>query len=327
MRLTVRLPHHPGVYWFTDAAGHVLYVGKATDLQTRVRSYFTDDRRRQVGPLLRQLHAVHHRICPGPLTAAVTEGRLIRTWSPPFNQERRGRSGRRRSRRARGPSPPRRPGGWAGVRAWTPEQLAADPAELLAPLAQLVDGLAGQQRYEEAAAIRDEAERLRVLLERHRRTEALRAAGRVVLEIDGEGHVVLEQGVWVRSEARSSPPSGRGTEPDRAAGLDADLLPPDQHDHERSIVAQWLAANAEAVRILEVESPSGLGMPARRIPELTELCTRTHRPGSSEPRPRPAGVRDRIGGLRSALTRLGGRRLPGDPDQGLRAPRPPGRRR
>ena len=290
LRLTVRLPHHPGVYWFTDAAGHVLYVGKATDLQTRVRSYFTDDRRRKVGPLLRQLHAVHHRICPGPLSAAVTEGRLIRTWSPPFNRERRGRGGRQRSvagpRSVAAATRSRRRG---RGRAWTPEELAADPAELLAPLAQLVDGLAGRQRYEEAAAIRDEAERLRVLLERHRRTEALRAAGRVVLEIDGEGQVVLEQGVWVGSEVRSGPSSARGTGPDRAAGPHADPLPPDQHDHERSIVAEWLAANAEAVRILEVESPSGLGMPARRIPQLAELCARTHRPGSSDPPLAPPG--------------------------------------
>ena len=86
LRLTTRLPHRPGVYWFTDAAGHVLYVGKATDLQSRVRSYFTGDRRPKIGRLLRQLHAIHFRECPGPLTAAVIEGRLIRAWSPLFNR-------------------------------------------------------------------------------------------------------------------------------------------------------------------------------------------------------------------------------------------------
>src|ERR1700722_15860238 len=86
LRLTTRLPHRPGVYWFTDASGTVLYVGKATDLQARVRSYFTGDRRSKVGRLLRQLHGVNHRVCPGPLSAAVTEGRLIRAWSPAFNQ-------------------------------------------------------------------------------------------------------------------------------------------------------------------------------------------------------------------------------------------------
>jgi DNA polymerase-3 subunit epsilon len=93
LRLTNRLPHRPGVYWFTDAAGHVLYVGKANDIHSRVRSYFSGDQRNKVGRLLRQMDAVHHRVCPGPLTAAVLEGRLIRAWAPPFNFQ--GKAGRR----------------------------------------------------------------------------------------------------------------------------------------------------------------------------------------------------------------------------------------
>ena len=258
LRLTVRLPHRPGVYWFTDAAGHVLYVGKATDLKARVRSYFTSDQRRKVGRILRQLDAVHHRVCPGPFSAAVMEGRLIRAWSPPFNQQ--GRARRRVTGTTVGAAGSGAPTGDPGGRprrrgrrrSWSPEQLVSDPVELLAPLAEAVTELSSQQRYEEAGAVRDDAERLRGLLERHRRVEALRAAGRVVLAVDGEGEVVLDDGLWVGGEG-----TGSG---DRSG-----------HDQERAIVAQWLCSHAELVRILEVESSTGICVPARRIPGLVEL--------------------------------------------------------
>ena len=268
LRLTVRLPHRPGVYWFTDAAGHVLYVGKATDLQSRVRSYFTSDQRRKVGRLLRQLDAVHHRVCPGPLSAAITEGRLIRAWSPPFNQQGTPRARRpARSGEVAGPRPRPRPRR-GRRRTWTTEDLSSDPLALLAPLATAVRELADQQRYEEAGALRDEAERLRRLLDRHRRMTSLQEAGRVVLAVDGEGDMVLERGVWTGGL--------------RPPGHDAD----DHGDHERAIVAQWLSAHPESVRLLEVESPLGLGLPARRIPALSELC----RLSVAAPRLLPAGT-------------------------------------
>ena len=54
-----------------------------------------------------------------------------------------------------------------------------------------------QQRYEEAASVRDEAERLRHLMERQRGIDSLRRAGRMTLEIVGEGTVVLEAGLLV----------------------------------------------------------------------------------------------------------------------------------
>ncbi|MGH2487672.1 MAG: GIY-YIG nuclease family protein, partial [Ktedonobacterales bacterium] len=36
------LPHKPGIYLHKDAEGRILYVGKATSLYQRVRSYFGD---------------------------------------------------------------------------------------------------------------------------------------------------------------------------------------------------------------------------------------------------------------------------------------------
>jgi DNA polymerase-3 subunit epsilon len=87
LALTARLPREPGVYAFRDRGGRVLYVGKAANLRTRVRSYFSGDDRRKVPQLLREAVAVDHRVCRGPLEAAVRELRLIQRLQPRFNRQ------------------------------------------------------------------------------------------------------------------------------------------------------------------------------------------------------------------------------------------------
>jgi DNA polymerase-3 subunit epsilon len=101
LRLTTRLPRRPGVYWFCNAAGQVLYVGTAPDVQSRVRSHFAADPKHAMGRSLRQMAAIHYRECPGPFAAAVVERRLILEWDPPFNRPpNRPRAAVRRHRRA-----------------------------------------------------------------------------------------------------------------------------------------------------------------------------------------------------------------------------------
>ena len=86
LRLTTRLPRRPGVYLFKGRGGRVLYVGKATNLRARVRSYFSTEQRRKVTQLLREMHAIDHIVCAGPLEASVLEVRLIHQHLPPFNR-------------------------------------------------------------------------------------------------------------------------------------------------------------------------------------------------------------------------------------------------
>ena len=85
LRLTAGLPRRPGVYLFRGGGGRVLYVGKATDLRARLRSYFSGDDRRKVLPLLREAEKIDHVVCEGPLEAAVLEVRLIHRYLPPYN--------------------------------------------------------------------------------------------------------------------------------------------------------------------------------------------------------------------------------------------------
>jgi DNA polymerase-3 subunit epsilon len=85
LKLTSGLPRRPGVYLFRGLGGRVLYVGKATNLRARVRSYFGGDDRRKISQLLRETQAIDHIVCPGTLEASVLEVRLIHRHQPPFN--------------------------------------------------------------------------------------------------------------------------------------------------------------------------------------------------------------------------------------------------
>ncbi|MBC8364018.1 MAG: DEDD exonuclease domain-containing protein [Actinobacteria bacterium] len=85
--LTETLPRLPGVYIFRDRRGDVLYVGKATNLRSRVRSYFSTDGRRKVQRLLRETQRIDHQVCSSPLEAAVIEIRLIHRHQPRYNRQ------------------------------------------------------------------------------------------------------------------------------------------------------------------------------------------------------------------------------------------------
>lgn len=99
------LPSAPGVYRFLGAGGRVLYVGKATNLRARVRSYFYGDRRRGIADLLRQTQRIGHETHASMLEAEVAESRAIATCKPPFNRvgKREGRWYLKASVRARAP--------------------------------------------------------------------------------------------------------------------------------------------------------------------------------------------------------------------------------
>lgn len=85
-KLADGLPSSPGVYAFVSASGEVLYVGKATDLRTRVRSYFGSDERRRIAAMVRETQRIDHRVCPTPIEAAAREVRLIGRHRPRFNR-------------------------------------------------------------------------------------------------------------------------------------------------------------------------------------------------------------------------------------------------
>lgn len=86
IKMTTSLPRSPGIYRFIGADDKVLYVGKATDIRARVRSYFYGDPRRKVRDLLRETQDIDCTIFPTLLEAEIAEARAIAKHLPPYNR-------------------------------------------------------------------------------------------------------------------------------------------------------------------------------------------------------------------------------------------------
>jgi excinuclease ABC subunit C len=81
------LPTQPGVYLFQDAAGVILYVGKALSLRSRVRSYFLDKSQQdaKTGSLVREIADLEYIVVDNEKEALALENNLIKKHQPKFN--------------------------------------------------------------------------------------------------------------------------------------------------------------------------------------------------------------------------------------------------
>jgi excinuclease ABC subunit C len=81
------LPLQPGVYLFKDAAGAILYVGKASALRNRVRSYFAGSRAldAKTGSLVREIADLATIVVDNEKEALALENSLIKQHRPKFN--------------------------------------------------------------------------------------------------------------------------------------------------------------------------------------------------------------------------------------------------
>lgn len=87
--LKKKLPDAPGVYFFLGSKKEILYIGKATSLKNRVKSYFTHDISEKRSTLIAQMvdeaKSLDVTITDSVLEALILESNLIRTHKPKYN--------------------------------------------------------------------------------------------------------------------------------------------------------------------------------------------------------------------------------------------------
>ena len=85
----LKLPEVPGVYIWRDKEGKILYIGKATSLRDRVRSYFSPDviktRGAHIVDMVFKSHTVTYQETMNALEALILEANLIKKYKPHYN--------------------------------------------------------------------------------------------------------------------------------------------------------------------------------------------------------------------------------------------------
>lgn len=83
------MPDTPGVYTFVAPRGKILYIGKATSLRDRVKSYFTNrvaaERSPAIAAMVQSAETIRWQTTDSVLEALILEANLIKAKQPPYN--------------------------------------------------------------------------------------------------------------------------------------------------------------------------------------------------------------------------------------------------
>ena len=80
------LPPSPGIYLFYNARGELIYVGKATSLKNRVRSYFIGQKNlRPIEEMIHEVKNIKYKTTGSVLEAIILESIYIKKFQPKYN--------------------------------------------------------------------------------------------------------------------------------------------------------------------------------------------------------------------------------------------------
>ena len=79
------LPMEPGVYFYRDAQGNIIYIGKAKLLKNRVSQYFHSNRSPKTELMIRSARSLEYTVTADEFEALVLECTLIKQYKPRYN--------------------------------------------------------------------------------------------------------------------------------------------------------------------------------------------------------------------------------------------------
>ena len=80
------VPEKPGIYFYKDIAGTIIYVGKAKNLKKRVSSYFSKKpTNKRTAQLVNNIHSIEVICTENEHTALLTENEMIKKHQPRYN--------------------------------------------------------------------------------------------------------------------------------------------------------------------------------------------------------------------------------------------------
>lgn len=84
-----KLPHEPGVYYFYDAEGNLIYVGKSKNIHDRVMSHLTNNSSKRAIEMRNMISDIHFEKTGNELVALLLESNEIKKHLPRFNRAQR----------------------------------------------------------------------------------------------------------------------------------------------------------------------------------------------------------------------------------------------
>ncbi|MCX6798184.1 MAG: GIY-YIG nuclease family protein, partial [Candidatus Falkowbacteria bacterium] len=79
------IPKAPGVYFWLDKKGKILYVGRATSLRQRLSQYFLKGVERRIAEMVSQATDIKYEVCDSLLEAIILEAKNIKKYWPKYN--------------------------------------------------------------------------------------------------------------------------------------------------------------------------------------------------------------------------------------------------